>query len=240
MKQKEYQIFYKFFFGFLLLIFSSACVSDEENQKEENSWKKYGQYFRNLKPKPSESMQVGINSKSHFSENKLKEEEDGIDYSEDFIFSSKENPLEDSNLSQEEKKYTGYYKIGNPYKIDGISYYPKEYDEYEETGIASWYGDEFVGKKTANDEIYNSGDITAAHRTLPMPSLARVTNLKNGKSLVVRINDRGPFAKERIIDLSQRAAEILGYKKNGTTEVKVELLKEETQEMLKQLKLKSK
>lgn len=135
-------------------------------------------------------------------------------------------------------KYQGYYKVGLPYKIYGIRYVPQNYEELSQTGVASWYGDQFHGKKTANGEIYNKGDMTAAHRTLPMPSLVRVTNLANNKFVIVRVNDRGPFAKNRIIDLSQRAAEILEYKNKGVTAVKVELLKEETREFHKEIGLK--
>lgn len=135
-------------------------------------------------------------------------------------------------------KYPGYYKIGKPYQIFGITYTPKNFEELEQTGVASWYGDDFHGKKTANGEIYNMGDMTAAHRTLPLPSLVRVTNLANNKQVIVRVNDRGPFAKNRIIDLSQRAAEILEYKNKGVTAVKLELLKDETQEFLTEIGLK--
>ena len=115
----------------------------------------------------------------------------------------------------------GIYKVGNPYQIDGTWYYPKEQPDYDETGIASWYGPTFYGRRTANNEIYNAGDITAAHRTLPMPVNVRVTNLDNGKSLVVRVNDRGPYAKGRIIDVSEQAAKLLGFYKNGTARVRV-------------------
>jgi len=135
-------------------------------------------------------------------------------------------------------KYQGYYKVGKPYKIYGITYTPKNFANLEQTGVASWYGDAFHGKKTANGEIYNKGDMTAAHRTLPMPSLVKVTNLANNKHVIVRVSDRGPFAKNRIIDLSQRAAEVLEYKNKGVTAVKVELLKEETEEFLIELGLK--
>ena len=126
----------------------------------------------------------------------------------------------------------GYYKVGKPYKIMGITYHPQEYDNYEEVGEASWYGSEFHGKKTANGEIYNMGDFTAAHRTLPLPSIVEVTNLENGRKLVVRVNDRGPFANNRIIDLSKEAAEALGFKDKGLTNVKIKLLKQQTSEVL--------
>ena len=115
----------------------------------------------------------------------------------------------------------GVYKIGSPYQIAGTWYYPREQPDYDETGIASWYGPSFYGKRTANGEIYNAGDLTAAHRTLPMPVNVRVTNLENGRSIIVRVNDRGPYAKGRIIDLSERAATLLGYIQNGTARVRV-------------------
>ncbi|HEY5347065.1 MAG TPA: septal ring lytic transglycosylase RlpA family protein, partial [Rhizomicrobium sp.] len=115
----------------------------------------------------------------------------------------------------------GVYKIGSPYQIDNTWYYPREQPDYDETGIASWYGPTFYGKRTANGEIYNAGDLTAAHRTLPMPVNVRVTNLENGRSIIVRINDRGPYAKGRIIDLSERAATLLGYIQQGTARVRV-------------------
>lgn len=134
-------------------------------------------------------------------------------------------------------KYVGYYKVGRPYKIKGTPYYPQEYDHYSEVGVASWYGEAFDGKLTANGEIYDLSFMTAAHRTLPMPSMVRVTNLENSKSVIVRVNDRGPFAKNRIIDLSKQAAEMLDYKEKGTIMVKVDLLKNETNELHRKLKL---
>jgi rare lipoprotein A (peptidoglycan hydrolase) len=134
--------------------------------------------------------------------------------------------------------YEGYYKIGNPYEIHGVAYEPQDYENYEEVGTASWYGDDFHGKKTANGEIYNMHDMTAAHPTLPLPSLIRVTNLRNGKKIIARVNDRGPFAKDRIVDVSQHAAAALGFKSQGTTEVKIELLKDDTDDLLKKLKIK--
>lgn len=121
------------------------------------------------------------------------------------------------------------YKVGTPYQIDGTWYYPKEESRWTETGIASWYGAEFHGKPTANGEIFDMNAVTAAHRTLQMPSVVRVTNLENGRSLTLRVNDRGPFARGRIIDLSRRSAELLGVYEVGTAKVKVELLPEESQ-----------
>jgi rare lipoprotein A len=124
-----------------------------------------------------------------------------------------------------------FYKVGDPYQIDGKWYYPKEDYSYRETGVASWYGDEFHGRYTANGEIFNMHAVSAAHRTLPMPSVVRVTNLENGRALVVRLNDRGPFAKDRIIDLSHRGADLLGFRAKGTARVKVEILPEESRKM---------
>lgn len=115
----------------------------------------------------------------------------------------------------------GVYKIGNPYEQNGVWYYPREQPDYDETGVASWYGPTFHGQRTANGEIFNANGLSAAHRTLPMPVNVRVTNLDNGRSLVVRVNDRGPFARGRIIDVSQHAAELLGFKSQGTARVRV-------------------
>ena len=120
------------------------------------------------------------------------------------------------------------YKVGNPYKVAGIWYYPERNLTYDETGIGSWYGDEFAGKLTANGEIFDPELVTAAHKTLPMPTVVRVTNLDNGKSLVVRINDRGPFVAGRIIDLSREAARRIGYKDNGLARVRVQVLAEQS------------
>ena len=126
---------------------------------------------------------------------------------------------------------SGTYKIGNPYKIMGKWYYPKEDYSYSEVGMASWYGEDFHAKYTANGEIYDMNTLTAAHRTLPLPSIVRVTNLENGRSLVLRVNDRGPFAKNRIIDISKRGAQLLGYKEKGVTKVRVEILEEESRRL---------
>ncbi len=122
----------------------------------------------------------------------------------------------------------GTYKVGKPYKIMGKWYYPKEDYSYSEVGTASWYGEDFHAKYTANGEIYDMNTLTAAHRTLPLPSIVRVTNLENGRSLVLRVNDRGPFAKNRIIDVSKRSATLLGFKNQGVAKVRVELLPEES------------
>ena len=124
---------------------------------------------------------------------------------------------------------SGTYKIGNPYQIKGTWYYPTEEWDYDETGIASWYGPNFHGKDTANGETYDMNELTAAHRTLPMPSFVRVVNLENGRSIVLRVNDRGPFAKGRIIDVSRRGAQLLGFKDQGTARVRVQILAERSQ-----------
>ena len=135
--------------------------------------------------------------------------------------------------------YSGHFKIGQPYTAFGVAYVPQDYESFEEIGVASWYGEDFHGKKTANGEIYNMGDLTAAHPTLPLPSLIKVTNLQNGKSQILRVNDRGPFAKNRVIDVSEKAAELLGFKGRGTAEVKVELLRNDTDQLLQKLKIKN-
>jgi rare lipoprotein A len=122
----------------------------------------------------------------------------------------------------------GAYKVGNPYKIDGVTYTPQETFTLVETGVASWYGPGFHGKSTANGERYDQSDRTAAHRTLQMPSVVRVTNLENGQSTVVRINDRGPFARNRIIDLSRTAAQEIDMIGRGTARVRVEQLQAES------------
>ena len=122
----------------------------------------------------------------------------------------------------------GRFKVGSPYQIKGVWYYPKEVANYTETGIASWYGPNFHGKKTANGEIFDQNEVSAAHRTLPMPSVVQVTNLVNGRSMVIRVNDRGPFAHGRIIDLSKRAAQLLGFKRQGTARVRVTLMATES------------
>ena len=131
------------------------------------------------------------------------------------------------------KNQGGVYKIGKPYKIKGTWYYPKEDYHYSEVGIASWYGNDFHNKKTANGEKYDMNTLTAAHRTLPLPSVVKVTNLENGRSLVLRVNDRGPYAKNRIIDISKKGAALLGYQTQGTAKVKVEVLEKESK-LLKQ------
>lgn len=123
------------------------------------------------------------------------------------------------------------YKVGSPYQIAGTWYYPKADYAYSETGVASWYGPNFHGKRTANGDIFDQNALTAAHRTLPMPSMVRVTNLENGRTLALEVNDRGPFAKGRIIDVSRRAAQLLGFQNKGTALVKVEVMATESRKM---------
>lgn len=123
----------------------------------------------------------------------------------------------------------GTYKIGAPYKIDGVTYTPQEEFNRTETGVASWYGPGFHGKSTANGERYDQSDRTAAHRTLQMPAVVRVTNLDNGRSTVVRINDRGPFSRGRVIDVSRAAADELELVAAGTARVRIDQLPAESQ-----------
>jgi rare lipoprotein A len=118
----------------------------------------------------------------------------------------------------------GTYKVGDPYEVDGVWYYPHEDWSYDKTGIASWYGEDFHGKYTANGEIFDLNALTAAHKTLPMPSVVQVTNLDNGRSIQLRVNDRGPYVAGRIIDVSRRAAQLLGFEGQGTAKVRVKIL----------------
>jgi rare lipoprotein A len=125
----------------------------------------------------------------------------------------------------------GPYKIGKPYQVNGVWYYPKADYGYDETGIASWYGPGFHGKRTANGEIYDENGLTAAHKTLPMPSMVRVTNLENGRSIEVRVNDRGPYQASRVIDMTRRGAQLLGFIDRGTARVRVEIMAEQSQQL---------
>ena len=141
-----------------------------------------------------------------------------LNYSAKSVVRSGEPP------SQQAIAKGGIYKVGNPYQINGVWYYPKEDPNYDETGIGSWYGEQFHGKATANGEIFDMNEVTAAHPTLPMPSLVRVTNLENGRTIVVRVNDRGPYANGRVIDLSRRSAQLVGYERQGTAKVRVQYI----------------
>ncbi|NMG38498.1 septal ring lytic transglycosylase RlpA family protein [Chelativorans sp. ZYF759] len=129
-----------------------------------------------------------------------------------------------SNLERGLPRGGGRDHVGRPYQIRGQWFHPKEEPDYRKVGQASWYGSAFHGRLTANGEVYDMHHLTAAHPTMPLPSYARVTNLENGTSLVVRVNDRGPFVSGRIIDLSRRSAEVLGTKGNGVARVQVEYL----------------
>ena len=125
------------------------------------------------------------------------------------------------NYGQKVPRGGGRYKVGRPYQVANRWYRPREDPHYDRVGTASWYGDLFHGRKTANGEVFDMDALTAAHPTLPLPSLVEVTNLSNGRSLVVRVNDRGPYRHNRLIDLSRKAATILGFKKKGTARVRV-------------------
>ena len=116
----------------------------------------------------------------------------------------------------------GTYRVGKPYTVGGRVYVPEEDINYREEGLASWYGDDFHGRLTANGEVFDMASLSAAHPTLPMPCYARVTNLSNGKSLIVRVNDRGPYHGNRLMDVSSRAADLLEFKGNGVARVRVE------------------
>jgi len=126
------------------------------------------------------------------------------------------------DFDQPVPKGGGTYRIGKPYQVAGRTYVPEENTHYRAEGLASWYGDDFHGRLTANGEVFDMTSITAAHPTLPMPCYVRVTNTANGKSLVVRVNDRGPYHGNRIIDVSHRAATLLDFKGNGIARVRVE------------------
>lgn len=142
-------------------------------------------------------------------------------------FSSKDFGVKGSprvTVSKKVRKGGGRYQIGKPYKIRGKWYKPKLDESYHRTGIASWYGPNFHGRLTANGEIYDQYSLSAAHPTMPLPSYAKVTNLDNGASVVVRVNDRGPYAHGRLIDLSAKAAELLDYQKKGVARVRVKYL----------------
>jgi rare lipoprotein A len=116
----------------------------------------------------------------------------------------------------------GVYRVGKPYQVAGVTYTPQENRQYRAEGLASWYGDDFHGRLTANGEIYDMEAISAAHPTMPMPSYARVTNLRTRKSLIVRVNDRGPYHANREIDLSAKAADLLSFRGQGVARVRVE------------------
>ncbi len=115
----------------------------------------------------------------------------------------------------------GVYKVGRPYRVGGRWYHPHENPNYDRVGTASWYGTAFHGRRTANGEVYDMSALTAGHPTLPLPSYAYVTNIQNGRTVLVRINDRGPYAKDRLIDLSYQTARTLGFHQHGLARVRV-------------------
>lgn len=125
-------------------------------------------------------------------------------------------------MGERAPKGGGVYRVGKPYVVAGRTYVPEEGENYRTEGLASWYGRDFHGRLTANGEVFDMESITAAHPTLPMPSYVRVTNLSNRRSLIVRVNDRGPFHGNRVIDLSHKSAHLLGFKDNGVARVRVE------------------
>ena len=130
----------------------------------------------------------------------------------------------------------GHFKVGKPYRIKGKWYTPQERYNFSQTGVASWYGPNFHGKDTANGETFNQYELTAAHKTLQLPSIIRVTNLENGRSLVLRVNDRGPFSKNRILDVSNKAADLLGFKNQGTAKVRIDVLPNESKQVAQMAK----
>lgn len=148
-----------------------------------------------------------------------------------------EEPFEEEGITN--IRYKGHYKVGRPYKVKNKVYRPREDSNYRQVGMASWYGDDFHGKRTANGDIYNTNHMTAAHTTLPLPCIVLVKNLTNGRSVKLMVNDRGPFAKNRIIDVSEAAAKFLGFRNKGTEKVKVVFMKKDTEILLKRLGLKS-
>lgn len=223
---------------FSLVIFTLASCGNQSSYHKKSRVNKFSHLekknSKHLSKKtipPTELMQVGLGNKKK--------------YNDDNGSNSEAEPNLDNKIPNDEREiadnfiddgsYIGVYKIGKPYEVSGVTYQPQEYNNFEEVGNASWYGDDFHGKKTANGEIYHKGDMTAAHPTLPLPSMVRITNLDNGKSVKVRVNDRGPFTKKRIVDVSQKAAEELGFRGKGTAKVKLEFLKEDTEEMLQKL-----
>lgn len=138
----------------------------------------------------------------------------------------------------ERSKSVGYFKVGAPYTIKGRRYKPVESYDYIETGMASWYGPGFHGKLTANGETFDQNELTAAHKTLQLPSIIRVTNLDNGRSIILRVNDRGPYAHDRILDVSERGASLLGFKNAGVARIRMEVLGNESKQVASMAKQK--
>lgn len=165
-----------------------------------------------------------------------------------FIISSscanKQHVLHDqlSKNDSYQHQYQGHYKTGKPYIINSVRYVPytKVHNKYTQIGQASWYGKQDHNKITANGDKFNKYMLSAAHQTLPIPSIIKVTNLQNDKQLILQVSDRGPYAKNRILDVSEAAAERLGFKHLGTTNVKIEYMHEETDNFLTRLNLSKK
>lgn len=212
---------------FVLIFSSLSCAAQNEVQV-----KSYEDYFPS-NTNYSENEQDGYDTYTYDEpvENNAQVTDEGKAYSDDGFF--QEAPVEVDAVVKSTGKCKavaapGPKKIGKPYKINGVTYYPMESaDGYSEVGIASWYGPGFHGKLTANGETYNQKAMTAAHKTLPLPTLVKVENLENGKSVVVRVNDRGPYSKGRIIDLTEVAARRLGMIDKGTAKVRVSVLSED-------------
>lgn len=212
---------------FVLIFSSLSCAAQNEVQV-----KSYEDYFPS-NTNYSENEQDGYDTYTYDepAENNAQVTDEGKAYSDDGFF--QEAPVEVDTVVKSTGKCKavaapGPKKIGKPYKINGVTYYPMESaDGYSEVGIASWYGPGFHGKLTANGETYNQKAMTAAHKTLPLPTLVKVENLENGKSVVVRVNDRGPYSKGRIIDLTEVAARRLGMIDKGTAKVRVSVLSED-------------
>ncbi|WP_041405578.1 septal ring lytic transglycosylase RlpA family protein [Rickettsia prowazekii] len=165
----------------------------------------------------------------------------GCNASKKLSYSNKYSYKELSKDDPHNLTYIGHYKVGKNYKIKGKIYKPHTPKYFTETGYASWYGgrkDGFHGKTTANGDRFNRNLLTAAHKTLPLPCLVKVTNKVNNKSVILMVNDRGPFKKNRIIDVSQKAAEILAFKNQGVTKVRIEYLPNETEKFFKKINLK--
>ena len=138
--------------------------------------------------------------------------------------SLKDDPILTTDSTEPSKPVPAGYKLGNPYLVAGTKYFPRFEPNYNETGIASWYGEPFHGRATANGERYNMNALTAAHKTMPMSATLRVTNLEHGRTLMLRVNDRGPFVSGRVIDISRRGAQLLGFYRKGTAKVRVEFI----------------
>lgn len=212
---------------FVLIFSSLSCAAQNEVQV-----KSYEDYFpSNTNYSENEQDRYDTYTYDEPVENNAQVTDEGKAYSDDGFF--QEAPVEVDTVVKSTGKCKavaapGPKKIGKPYKINGVTYYPMESaDGYSEVGIASWYGPGFHGKLTANGETYNQKAMTAAHKTLPLPTLVKVENLENGKSVVVRVNDRGPYSKGRIIDLTEVAARRLGMIDKGTAKVRVSVLSED-------------